>query len=328
MSIQSIRARLARAGLHQPIAWLRNFGLDPNDVFIASHGRSGDTMLRFPLGEVLSGIPTTFDNIQQIVPEIGVHGKAYTILPGQGRLIKTHEPYNRKYTRAIYLIRDLRDALLSFFARETAVRAIHPKYKSLDDYIPAFLQGKVSHFGSWQAHVEGWMNSPLAQRGDLLVVRFEDMRRDRFGTLVRCMDFLGKPVDSSAVETAIRNNSLEKMREKEDQAEKFPKAPGEEGRHVGRGAIEGWRQKLSPRQAQIVDEYASDILKRFGYATGATSYSAGNPASGTQVTEAYLGELTDIPEAHPRVITNHSGQRALRVRMGGEIANLFSWYRY
>jgi hypothetical protein len=55
------------------------------------------------------------------------------------------------------------------------------------------------------------------------------------------------------------------MRTKEDKAKKLPKSPGEEGRWVGRGAIEGWRKQLTERQLNLVYEYAGDVLARLDY---------------------------------------------------------------
>jgi hypothetical protein len=334
MPIHSFRARVARAGLHRPVGWLRDLGLHSNDVFIASHGRSGDTMLRFILGEILSGVPTNFDNIQQIVPEIGVHSRACAILPGNGRLIKSHEPYRRKYKRAIYLIRDVRDTVLSYFARETAVGSIHPECQDLDDYISAFMQGKINHFGRWQAHVEGWMNSPLVHRGDLLLVRFEDLRQDTERTISRCLEFLGKPTDPSLVRAAIANNTLERMRAKEDQSTKFPKSPGEEGRQVGKGAVAGWRQKLSETQLRMIEDSAGHVLTRFGYPSsfaGQPSNPAPQHSEQQQTVISFSPGVSNqwqAPKAWPRAIASDSSSSLMRVRMGGWIANFFSWYRY
>ena len=116
-----IRARASRTSLRAPLVWGRHLGLDSNDVFLASYPRSGNTLLRFPLAEAISGALCTFENVQRIVPEIGVHVYAYPLLPAGGRLIKTHERYRRKYRRAIYIVRDVRDVLLSSFARESAM---------------------------------------------------------------------------------------------------------------------------------------------------------------------------------------------------------------
>jgi hypothetical protein len=119
------------------------------------------------LGEALSGVSSSFENIQKIVPEIGIHVHAYPLVPGGGRLIKTHEPYRREYQRAIYIVRDVRDVMLSSFARENALDVVH--IHTLDEYVRPFMRGKMTRFGSWQKHVDSWMNSLLARGGNLLV---------------------------------------------------------------------------------------------------------------------------------------------------------------
>jgi hypothetical protein len=262
-ALTRLRGRAARTRLRAPLVRLRHLGLDPADVFLASYPRSGNTMLRFMLAEAMTGVPSTFDQIQRIIPEIGVHVNARRIVPADGRLIKTHELYCSEYKRAIYIIRDVRDVMLSSFARESALDVLH--IRTVDKYVLPFMQGKMTRFGSWQGHIDGWLNSPLANNGNLLVLRFEEMRKDLAGTVERCLEFLGKKVDSTAIHNAVHNNSLERMRAKEDRAETLPKSPGEEGRWIGKGSIHGWREKLTNWQLEIVNEYAGSMLERLGY---------------------------------------------------------------
>jgi hypothetical protein len=263
-ALRQWRARATRTRFRAPLVWLRHRGLDASDVFLASYARSGNTMLRFVLAEVLSGEPSSFDTIQRIIPEIGIHGYARPLLyQDRGRVIKTHEPYRREYGRAIYIVRDVRDVMLSCFARETAMEWLH--IENLDAYVRPFMQGEMTRFGPWQEHVEGWMNSPLAKRGDLLVLSFEEMRRDLEGAVARCLEFLGREVDRNVIQNVVRSNSLENMRAKEDRAKNLPKSPGEEGRQIGKGAIRGWQRKLTERQLKIVDEFAGDLLGRLDY---------------------------------------------------------------
>lgn len=267
-------------------------------------------MLRFMLAEALSGVPSSFETIQRIIPEIGVHERAYSLLSGPGRLIKTHDPYRSQYRRAIYIVRDVRDVMLSSFARETALDVLH--IRALDEYIHPFMKGRMTRFGSWQSHVEGWMNSPLAKRGDLSVVSFEEMRSDPEGTVSRCLEFLGKKVETAIIQSAVRNNSLERMREKEDQAIALPKSPGEEGRWIGKGSIQGWRQKLTEAQLAIIDEYAGDLLERLGYDNEISAPRSVRRSSAIDA-KTVVSSATPTPLIRP---------------LTGRIANLFSWYRY
>ncbi len=268
-ALRRLRARASRTQLRAPIVWLRHLGLDNSDVFLASYPRSGNTLLRFVLAEVMSGVPSSFDSIQRMIPEIGVHVHAHPLVPGGGCLIKTHEPYRRKYQRAIYVVRDVRDVMLSSFARETALDVVH--IRTLDEYVRPFMRGHMTRFGSWQDHVEGWTNSPLARRGDLLLLRFEEVRSDLEKAVSRCLDFLGKKVDPAIIRKAVRSNSLEQMRVKEDEAKTLPKSPGEFGRWVGKGSIQGWRNALTESQLKIVEEFAHDTLQRFDYPVDAAA---------------------------------------------------------
>ena len=114
-------------------------------------------MLRFILGD-LSGVPSTFDNIQRIVPEMGLRSECPSHIARGRTPDQDSEPYCRLYKRAMYMIRDVRDVLLSTFARETAADCIHT---SLDDYVRPFMQGKMSHWGSWTLEVAGWSTTTL-----------------------------------------------------------------------------------------------------------------------------------------------------------------------
>ena len=75
------------------------------------------------------------------------------------------------------------------------------------------------------------MNCPLAKNGNLLVVRYEDLRKDTESGLLEMLNFLGIPSDSrEQVRKAIENNSLRAMREKEDKAKKS-------GATLGKGTL-------------------------------------------------------------------------------------------
>jgi hypothetical protein len=281
-ALMRLRARVSRTAFRAPLVWARHLGLDANDVFLASYPRSGNTLLRFPLAECVSGAPCSFENVQRIVPEIGVHVHAEALLAGAGRLIKTHERFQRNYHRAIYIVRDVRDVLLSAFSREAAMDLVDSA--SLDHYIEPFMQGKMSRWGAWQDHIEGWLNSPLAARGDLMVMRFEDICSDVDAAVARILDFLSLPADSAVIRQACANNSIERMRAKEDRSSTLPKSRAHEGRLVSSGSVYGWRQKLTADQVALIEQYAGATLACLGYPSGSSreveqTLAAGNAFS-------------------------------------------------
>jgi hypothetical protein len=266
------------------LAWWRHRDVRPDDVFLASFERSGSTWLRFLLCEILTGDSAAFERINQVIPEMGRQAGIAPALPGGRRLIKTHESYRSVYRRAVYLVRDLRDVLLSNFARMEEMDFVRffAADKSLDGYLAAFLKGRTAPFGSWQYHVNSWFDSPLAARGDLLILRFEDLRKDTPGNLAKMVEFLGIQASPEALRLAIENNSLERMRAKEDATKqsgadagllRMHKSSREDGRFVRKGAVGGWRAKLTPGQLALIDQYAGSALKRAGYELGASAAS-------------------------------------------------------
>lgn len=278
--LRVLRKKVGRTRLRIPLDWYRHRGLRPPDVFVASFPRSGNTWLRFLLHEILTGTPAEFDNVPQTIPDVGFHRRVPRLLPTGGRLVKTHEPYRREYRKALFLVRDVRDLVFSSFAHEKE-RVFRGHYKlSFEDYLGRFLQGKAGIYGSWQDHAQSWLDSPLASNGNLLVIRFEDLRQDEGGNLEKILEFLGVAADSEKVRRAVENNSLNKMREKEDRSRKLYKGTGEESRFVRSGAAGGWRKKLTREQVQRIEEYAGEMLARLGYEIAAPTFCQDVTATG------------------------------------------------
>jgi hypothetical protein len=91
------------------------------------------------------------------------------------------------------------------------------------------------------------------------------MRRNTQATLEQVLDFLGLEVDRQAIADAVADNTVDKMRVRENRAEKLHKSPREEGRFVRQGAVMGWREKLTEAQLDLIERYAGETMIRMGY---------------------------------------------------------------
>jgi hypothetical protein len=260
-TLRKVRHRLGKTSLHKPLAWVRHRNLIDSDVFVASYPRSGNTWLRFMLFEILLGQSPSFNHVDKVVPDIGKQRKASPVLPNGGRLIKTHEPYRTDYGKAIYLVRDARDVALSEFAYQKALGLAGDDF---DKFLARFLRGTVNPFGSWTDHVNSWVRAKDEGRAQILLVRFDEMRREPEVSLGKMMEFLEVPIASEVIQRAVANNSVQKMR---DQEKKNPVKASAKGRFIGSGAVEGWREKFTETQAQRVQQCAGNILSRLGYST-------------------------------------------------------------
>jgi hypothetical protein len=119
---------------------------------------------------------------------------------------------------------------------------------------------------------------------------------------------------------------MEKMRKREDAATRLPKTGKEEGRQVGKGAVQGWRQTMSQEKLEVVDRYAGEVLRRLGYPT------AHEVREGKTLQPPPILLPPDGLGARGDVMTARNGLfSSFRLRskaMGGAVANYFSWYRY
>ena len=259
-TLRQVRYTLSKTGLRTPLLWMRHRDFQASDVFTASYPRSGSTWLRFILVELLAGQSSGFKNVNHLSPDVGEHSGAQSLLPDSGRLIKTHELYRKSYKKAIYLARDPRDVVLSEFAYEKALGVIGD---SFDAFLDDFLRKGVNPFGLWIDHVNSWLDAADAKQCELLVVRFEDMRRQTADSLEQMMNFLNVPVSPATIRQAVENNSLEQMKAKEKVS---PQKASAKGRFVGSGSVAGWKDKLTPSQLQLIDQYAGGAMARLGYA--------------------------------------------------------------
>jgi Sulfotransferase domain len=269
---RKLRREISKTKLRIPHIWLRHRGITPTDVFFASYPRSGTTWSRFTLYEILTGKEASFRAVNAAVRGVGRHKFGARLLPEQGRLIATHEQYRTDYKKAIYLVRDVRDVILSEFAY---TRALEFFRGDLDEFLNVFLCGKISGFGPWPRHITSWLNSPIAGTDSLLVMRFEDLRQNPNEGFSRMAEFLGVRVDQERIRRAVANNLLEKMKEKE-QAE--PQRASVKDRFVRSGSVQAWRSKLSPAQVQFIEQHAGSLLLQLGY-----PLAAGITASGTEL---------------------------------------------
>jgi len=265
--LRQLRRKVSRSRLRAPLVWLRHRGLTPQDVFIASYPRSGSTWLRFLLLELLTRDTAGFESVNRLIPDVGRHRRVPALLPTGGRLVKTHEAYRTVYRRAVYIVRDVRDVILSEFDYENALERISEDF---DTFLVLSLESSVNGYGCWQKHVLSWLDSPLALTDSLLVIKFEDLRARTEEVLANVAGFLGVAADRAAIRSAIANNSVQRMREKEDQVNVFGshspgKANGDGTRFIRKGSIGGWRARLSQDQVHVIEQHAGIVLARLGY---------------------------------------------------------------
>jgi Sulfotransferase domain len=247
----------------------------PDDVFLVSYPRSGNTWTRFLLGNLISGQnnPVTFSNIESRIPEIYFNpDRELRVLP-RPRMLKSHECFQPQYPHVIYIVRDPRDVAISFYHHNVKARNIPDDYP-MTSFVPRFIEGEFDRkFGSWRDNVLSW----LSVRGDssnFMMLRYEEMKRDTAGALLQVVEFLERSsfrkIDSSskALHRAIDLSSPERMRalEKEEAASwVLTKSTRSDKPFVRTAKAGGWKSQLAPESVNMIESAWGDLLQSLGY---------------------------------------------------------------
>src|SRR5580692_4324354 len=134
----------------------------PDDTFLVSFPKSGNTWTRFLACNIIDpDHPVTFAALESRIPEIyDVTDRALARIP-RPRIIKSHETFDPRYKKVIYIVRDPRDVLISYYYFQLKKRFIEDGYP-MDRYTSRFISGDTDNaYGSWGENVAGW----LATRG-------------------------------------------------------------------------------------------------------------------------------------------------------------------
>ena len=128
----------------------RNLTVFPDDVFLTSYPRSGNTWTRFLIGNLIyQDEPVTFANIESRLPEIYFNSDHYLRSLPRPRILKRHECFQPQYPRVIYIVRAPRDVAVSFYHHNVKAGNIADDYP-MEAFIPRFIAAEFdARWGSW-----------------------------------------------------------------------------------------------------------------------------------------------------------------------------------
>jgi hypothetical protein len=261
---QRLRNHVRHSFVRDVVVAFRHRGLLPEDVMLAAYPKSGSTWLTFMLAQLLWGAgrqQTIIDD--RYLPRMGKQHFAEQRLPSSGRLIRTHEPYRPAYRKAIYVVRDGRDIVVSMFWHIKRTRGMVADFS---DYLPTYLQGTLTGAGAWHEHVDGWLDSPAYASGTVLMVRYEDMKADAGRELQRAADFLGVAVTAERIADAIDAGSLDSMKNREKESTGIVhRETGETIPVVRKGVVGDWQNYFGPEDLATFNRVARRAMTRLGY---------------------------------------------------------------
>lgn len=229
----------------------------PEDVWVVSYPKSGNTWVRFLLSDLLSGgQPVSWDRIDEYVPDIYQARDRIQRMSGP-RFIKSHEAWFDHYPRCIYICRDGRDVMVSYY------HYLKGFGRDVKDF-SYFLREYSKWPGSWVDHVEAALNTRKDAPDNILIVRFEDLKEDAVRELRRMAEFAGIKVSNQDLIRAVEHCQLSNLRALEER--KTPTSREDATNEFFRsGKTKQWESVFTEEDLEFFYEDAGNVLSKLSY---------------------------------------------------------------
>ena len=228
---------------------------EAGDVFFVGFPKSGHTWVQYLTASLLGAdvrhCPDAL--VQDLVPDI--HDRRFYRRYATPMVFKSHALPRPDYRRVIYLLRDGRDVMVSYYHHACA--RFGPQDWNHFVGHPPWLDAK------WHEHVEAWLANPY--QAELLIVRYEDLKRDAATELRRICTFLGREETPARIQEAVAAAAFEVMNAREKKLGwEDPTWPKEKS-FVRRGAVGSFRDEMPAETLALFLADAGPTLKKLGY---------------------------------------------------------------
>lgn len=256
---------------------LRGYGVNggrlqvyQDDVFLVGYPKSGNTWMDFLIACLRADRPqdVNFEYLETYVADIYYNNAKVLHELSRPRYLKSHEPFDTRYPKVVYIVRDPRAVAISYYHYLVGLKRI-PKELSFGQYITEFIYGRLDNFGTWEKHARGWLSAYKSHPDCVMIVKYEDLKSATEQTLSNIASFLGINAPVEKIQAAIKWSSSDNMRRLEIEARdaNLPSFAGfKEGSFFVRKAnAYGWKEEIGEPLSKQIEEAWGGTMRDFGY---------------------------------------------------------------
>jgi len=235
-----------------------------DDLYLVAFPKSGITWLSVLMANVnlkynKVEVKASYYNVRDFIPDIHQTRHLKTnILKFPGfRIIKSHSDYNPFYTKIIYLIRDPRDVMVSYynFAKNLG---------QFNGTLSEFIRSKKFGINVWIKHIESWFERTQSAQF-INFIRYEDMKSDPKSIIERIYKLHGFNISEDIYDYAVRVSSFNDMKNNEEYYSEGNLTLNPNYKFHRKGIVGSYKAELSKEDEMIIIEKAKKWLKLFKY---------------------------------------------------------------
>jgi len=232
----------------------------PEDIFLVGYPKSGNTWMQNLAASIVFGTNarlTPDSLINELVPD--AHDRNFYRRYGTPTFFKSHHLPRPEYRRVIYLVRDGRDTMVSYFHFLSAINGCAP------DFLRMVTMGEGLFPCRWHEHVEAWAKNPYDAR--MITISYESLKSQAVDQLRRLCQFAGLERSDEFLKSVAQACSFAAMREREKTMGWSSTAWPTDKAFVRRGEVGSFKDEMPQAVSAEFMRQAEQTLIRAGYCT-------------------------------------------------------------
>lgn len=244
----------------------RDVDIYDDDVMIVSYPKSGNTWMRFLLGNILHD-DYNFSNMEDLIPDIYVLNNKKLKEFNRPRIMKSHEYFIPTYKKVIYIVRDPRSVVVSYFHYQKKFNKISHDM-AFSEYFKLFIDGKLDPFGNWEENIKSWICVKKNKENNLLLLKYEDLKINPLLEIKKVLSFLELSVSNAKISNAIQKSSFKKMKKNEKDNIKNTIVLNNSDKNIAfvrAGKTDEWKDYFSQTEIEIIFSKFGSTMEQLGY---------------------------------------------------------------
>ncbi|XP_053381293.1 sulfotransferase 2A8-like isoform X2 [Mercenaria mercenaria] len=257
-------------GLNTRLSYVKNFPYQDGDVLVSSYPKTGThwtaNLLHYlmydgPLDTLVSHPPCLLDAF------------SYGDWPQKrdgNRIIVSHFPPKRlpaehfeKGGKTIVVFRNPKDTAVSMFHQLQRFKKFGEFKLSWNSYINYWMDGKMP-YGSYFDYYNNWQQQIKEKpEQNVLVVQYEDLKRDSLNQLRRIQNYLGLNHSDERLQAVLDKCSLGNLRAEVENGKVKTPLIDEKGKSIlyRKGVIGDWKNNFTVAQNEKIEELVEEKFK-------------------------------------------------------------------